>query len=71
MIYLTEINLYLYEAITFQSQWWTSANQTPFDTVPRFKSITLKLWEQVFKPSFRASWIPANLCTSEYVLCSF
>lgn len=71
MIYLTEINLYWYEAITFQNQLQTSANQSSFDTVPRFNSITFKLWEQVFKPSFGISWVPASLWAVECVLHSF
>lgn len=61
MIYLTEINLYWYEAITFQNQWRISANQSPFDIVPRFKIITFEFWEQIFKTSFRAVWVAANL----------
>lgn len=70
MIYLTEINLHWYEVITFQNQWQTSLNQSPCDTVLRFRSITFKLWEQIFKPSFGTSWVPANLWAARHVCCA-
>lgn len=49
MIYLTEISLHWYEVITFQ--WQTSVNQSPCDTVLRFRSINFKLWEQILNPA--------------------